>query len=569
MQSIPSSYDYARPLRDVTHSFNETITSTNKSIHPKAHPSSNATASCINTVYSTHVDQQRDMPRIDVDEATRQHYSQLVAYYWHYAQQGWLAPIIGGDASQTQARDEAAMWASRHGIQLFEPAQGGSRPLPQRPPLTSTSSALFSSPPPPTAPLSSNRHTLPAQPPQILNSVSESSLKRPLPQPPARQTTVPSISSNVMTTSTRASEVDDLQARFNDTTLVDSTEKQTYPTMVLSTEQDHETKVAVCSVPTFNFSIDGDQCNDNDDSSSSVPVLTLPKDDQDDTNDSNEQDSQPRLHPRFDPLHPSHFLYHPTSTSSTFEAGTIECQGCSKTMFGGRALMALGKTWHPSCFKCMEPECDQLLEHVQFDAKDDQVFCMVHFEERFVEQCYHCKTPIADGEFIKIQDSKLLPCYPTVRTYHALHFFCANCGDPFVDPTELAQIQQQQTKLLNHDQSQSKGQELSVSRPYIVNKGYAYCQECDIKLFRPKCFKCKQGLRDEWVEIDQGQKLFHPDCFHCQTCLKPLSDTYLVANEPISTVITDATRSGSIDNESNETIERMYCVACFDAKAQH
>lgn len=96
----------------------------------------------------------------------------------------------------------------------------------------------------------------------------------------------------------------------------------------------------------------------------------------------------PRLHPRADPSHPSHSLYHPISSSSfmsqPLEAGTVTCLGCKKTMFG-RALMAAGGQWHPDCFVCQEDGCYEKLEHIQFEERDDKVWCMVHFEEvRFV-----------------------------------------------------------------------------------------------------------------------------------------------------------------------------------------
>lgn len=112
--------------------------------------------------------------------------------------------------------------------------------------------------------------------------------------------------------------------------------------------------------------------------------------------------STARVHPRHDPSHPSHYLYHPTSTPSRLEAGAIACAGCRQQMFG-RALIAMGREWHPDCFRCCEKACGQLLEMVQFDGceedvedgdedvdnvdetreprKELRVYCMVHYEE--------------------------------------------------------------------------------------------------------------------------------------------------------------------------------------------
>lgn len=109
--------------------------------------------------------------------------------------------------------------------------------------------------------------------------------------------------------------------------------------------------------------------------------------------------------------------------------------------------------------------------------------------------CFQCKTPIADEDYLTISDPTLLPSVPT-RTYHALHFFCASCGDPFVDPKSLA-----------------RGREGTLADPYMVHDGYAYCQRCDVRLWKPKCKGCKKGIGGDWVEAVGG--VWHPECFSC------------------------------------------------------
>lgn len=86
-----------------------------------------------------------------------------------------------------------------------------------------------------------------------------------------------------------------------------------------------------------------------------------------------------RPHPRNDPSHPSHELYHPSS-STPLEAGAVHCARCGETMYG-RALMAFGREWHPDCFRCDHEGCGDLLEHIQFDGRYGKVYCMVHYEE--------------------------------------------------------------------------------------------------------------------------------------------------------------------------------------------
>ncbi|KAM0791141.1 hypothetical protein ACM66B_005627 [Microbotryomycetes sp. NB124-2] len=481
--------------------------------------------------------------------ALEQHHSQLVAYYWHYAQQGWLAPVINGDPMQQRARDEAADWARAHGIQLFEPAQStiaesgtmtGQETVAPMAFVSNASRPLPSAPASPTPRHVTSLQAAPVRSHSVDSTIDAAlsqatSSRRPLPCPPARANTAPMQGGSAV--------VDDLSDKFQGASISSSVPITVTVPVFVEPADDAEP-----GVPAFSFSVDNDD-DDKDSTSPGMPSIALP-DDMDGPAASSSssiasQPSKPRLHPRFDPSHPSHFLYHPKSTPSTLEAGTVSCSGCQKTMFG-KALMAMGLTWHPACFKCVEPGCGQLLEHVQFDGQGAEVYCMVHYEERFMDECYHCKTRIAEADFIKIEDPLLLPPLP-VRTYHALHFFCSNCGEPFVDPTLLA-----------------KGKvEHTLSRDYVVEKGWAYCEECHVKLFRPKCRGCRKGVRDEWIEVDDGQSVFHPDCFVCEVCRKPLSSTYLVRSEPASDQ--DQSIKG---REKVEMIERVYCVACFDETAK-
>jgi len=50
--------------------------------------------------------------------------------------------------------------------------------------------------------------------------------------------------------------------------------------------------------------------------------------------------------------------------------------------------------------------------------------------QNFAPKCYSCKTPIVEERFISLDDPAL-----GKRTYHEQHFFCAECGDPFLTPT--------------------------------------------------------------------------------------------------------------------------------------
>lgn len=222
----------------------------------------------------------------------------------------------------------------------------------------------------------------------------------------------------------------------------------------------------------------------------------------------------PALHPRFDPSHPSHYLYHPMSTSLSIAAGAVACRGCKQAIYG-KVLIAMGGHWHPDCFRCAKDGCGTLLDHISFDGDDEGVYCSLHYEEvrpvpspssrifphalplllqLFAKKCHHCSTPIVGSEFVTVSDPDLLP--PTNRTYHALHFFCSSCGDPFVDPSSL-----------------SKGRAGTIAMVFVVHKGWPYCPPCDTRLWKERCRGCGEGLGGDFLTALGGN--WHEECFGC------------------------------------------------------
>ena len=59
-------------------------------------------------------------------------------------------------------------------------------------------------------------------------------------------------------------------------------------------------------------------------------------------------------------------------------------------------------------------------------GKRIDIFCI----QNFAPKCYSCKTAIIEEQFISLDDPAL-----GKRTYHTQHFFCAECGDPFLSPS--------------------------------------------------------------------------------------------------------------------------------------
>ncbi|BGP16259.1 hypothetical protein JCM10213v2_004257 [Rhodosporidiobolus nylandii] len=389
--------------------------------------------------------------------------------------------------------------------------------------------------------------------------------------------------------------------------------------------------------------------------------------------------AKPRLHPRYDPSHPSHALYHPTSvtpspsttsvsvaSSSSLaslalagaEAGTVTCSACSAPIFG-RVLQALDRAWHPACFVCAEPGCGARLEVMEFegtpedyvdqpfvaideaeegesgsgsegecedgegwDSSEDEegwvkaprivipgeeegkkkrkkrrevrngetlkgkAWCMVHYEERFALHCHHCHTPIASADYLPIHDPALPASSPSTpgtststggtRYYHPLHFFCAGCGDPFIDAVAYE-------KTLGVAASPSPASaapaasELEV-KPYYPHDGHAYCVECDTRIYRPKCPGCRKGVRvedgclevpvgggggEEGGEGEQEKQMWHEGCFKCSRCSRPLPSLYLLRTE-VALVPRTRKQGGGFDEVVEE---RPYCADCYDVRA--
>lgn len=99
-----------------------------------------------------------------------------------------------------------------------------------------------------------------------------------------------------------------------------------------------------------------------------------------------------------------------------------------------------------------------------------------------------------DESYITIDDPVL-----GKRQYHELHFFCANCGDPFIDPKA-------------HSHSDATDPELAA-RPFTVHNGHPYCEACDLRLHRPKCSNCKKPISGDVLKA--LNKDWCEDCFVC------------------------------------------------------
>ncbi|KAH9042547.1 hypothetical protein EDB85DRAFT_1074047 [Lactarius pseudohatsudake] len=187
--------------------------------------------------------------------------------------------------------------------------------------------------------------------------------------------------------------------------------------------------------------------------------------------------------------------------SSARRGGGLACGGCGGPIVG-RIVSAMGVRWHPGCFRCSD--CDDLLEYVSSYERDGKPYCHFDYHERFAPRCYHCKTAIVDERFITLDDPEL-----GKRTYHEQHFFCSECGDPFLAPS----IDRQNAQGARGITFKGDGEFENDDVGFTVYKGYPYCEACHVRLRSPKCKKCKNGIRDGMQAVEAIGGKYHWECF--------------------------------------------------------
>jgi hypothetical protein len=208
--------------------------------------------------------------------------------------------------------------------------------------------------------------------------------------------------------------------------------------------------------------------------------------------------------------------------SSARRGGGLACGGCSGPIVG-RIVSAMGVRWHPGCFRCSD--CNDLLEYVSSYERDGKPYCHFDYHERFAPRCYHCKTAIVDERFITLDDPEL-----GKRTYHEQHFFCSECGDPFLAPSIDRQTEQGAGGVTFKGDGEFENDDVG----FTVYKGYPYCEACHVRLRSPKCKRCKKSIRDGMQAVEALGGKFHWQCFCCTGCDKPFEDPsfFLRENKP-------------------------------------
>ncbi|KAI0720676.1 hypothetical protein C8T65DRAFT_632393 [Cerioporus squamosus] len=188
----------------------------------------------------------------------------------------------------------------------------------------------------------------------------------------------------------------------------------------------------------------------------------------------------------------------------------LVCGGCGGPIIG-RIVSAMDMRWHPGCFRCCV--CDELLENLSSYAHDGRPYCHLDYHEQFAPRCYHCETAIVDERFITLDDPEL-----GKRTYHEQHFFCAECGDPFLPPSTPGAP----SRTFAGDGAFTASADDDVG--FTVYKGHPYCEACHVRLRMPKCKKCKKSIRDGMQAVEALGGKWCWECFTCASCDQPFEN---------------------------------------------
>lgn len=124
--------------------------------------------------------------------------------------------------------------------------------------------------------------------------------------------------------------------------------------------------------------------------------------------------------------------------------------------------------------------------------------------QNFAPRCFSCKTAIIEERFISLDDPAL-----GKRTYHEQHFFCAECGDPFLAPSMNNSSRTGELSV------QGDGEFESDDVGFTVYRGHPYCEACHVRLRLPKCKKCKKSIRDHEQAVEALGGKWCWGCFVC------------------------------------------------------
>lgn len=172
----------------------------------------------------------------------------------------------------------------------------------------------------------------------------------------------------------------------------------------------------------------------------------------------------------------------------------------------------------------LQPEDPQITEAVKSDA-DLHFFCHLDYHELFSPRCYNCKTPIEGAIILALG-----------RHYHADHFFCAECGDPFTSES-----------------------------PFVEHNNYPYCVSCHTKRTSARCRACKSPILNEMTIEALGGK-WHDACFVCCECGGDFGDEGRFFVREIEVELTEKEKRKGYGPKIEE---KAACQACEERRVKN
>ncbi len=154
----------------------------------------------------------------------------------------------------------------------------------------------------------------------------------------------------------------------------------------------------------------------------------------------------------------------------------LKCGGCSRAIEGPYTT-ALGKNWHPDCFRCAA--CDKPLA-AQFFERGNKPYHEECFHQQFSPRCAGCNQPIT-GKYTNALG----------KTWHPEHFVCVTCHKPI------------------------------AGKKFFERDNEPYCEECFHQQFSPHCAGCNQPITGKYTNA--LGKTWHPEHFVCAQCHKPFA----------------------------------------------
>ncbi|KAG9508947.1 Four and a half LIM domains protein 2, partial [Fragariocoptes setiger] len=195
-----------------------------------------------------------------------------------------------------------------------------------------------------------------------------------------------------------------------------------------------------------------------------------------------------------------------------------KCDACQNPFRAGSKKMEYrGRQWHDSCFCCCV--CKNTIGSNSFIPKDESIYCIKCYEDKFATKCTKCKLVIASGGV-------------TFRNepWHRECFQCCHCAK------SLAGV-----RFTTHDSDKNDAAQYNKTG----QAHNAYCIDCYSRFFAKKCFACSEPITGvggtRFVTFEDRN--WHNDCFVCTDCRQSLVGKGFITDGPNEILCAECARA--------------------------